>query len=121
MGWFQKTLYGVDLDAEQARSDDLDQKLREQNQKALARGAIDQKTYEITAAHVDAQAQNVEAEVDQAFDEGWNEGTANIRNGIADVVTSPLKLISWKLWVIGGIALFFYMGGAVFLKGRLNK
>lgn len=120
MGWFQKAIYGVDLDEEQSRSDDLDAKLREQNEKARAVGKYDQKTYEQAQAHVDDQAQDVMAEVDTAFDEGWQDGVSNIRNGVADVVTAPLSLISWKLWIIGAIALFVYMGGGFWLKGRLK-
>ena len=96
-GWAEKLFTGVDLDAEQQRSDELDQKLLEQNQKALDRGVYSQQQFEESNGRILAGHQDVKAEVGEAFQEGLKEGVDNVRNTIGDVVTSPFQLISWKL------------------------
>jgi hypothetical protein len=120
-GWAEKLFTGVDLEAEQKRSDDLDKQLLEQNQKALERGVYTEQQFEESNGRIEAGAVDVDKEVGAAFAEGLNDGVNNVRNTIGDVATSPFQLISWKLWIVGAIALFFYMGGAGMLKGILKK
>lgn len=120
-GWAEKLFYGESSADLQAESDELDRKLAEQNQKALERGAITPEVFQQTQDNIAAGRIDAQGEINQAFDEGWDEGKANIRQTVGDVVTSPLGLISWKIWILGGLALLVYMGGWARLRNILKK
>jgi hypothetical protein len=105
MSWFQKIIYGVDLDAEQARQNELDVQLKAMNDKALSDGVYDQSTYDAAEAHrAQTYLPNVAGDVGAAFDTGWNEGAANIRHTIGatvdGIVVTPFKVIPWQVWLI---------------------
>ena len=122
MAWYQKLLYGVDLDEEQARENQLDQALAEQNKKDLAKGVYDQTAYDAAEAHRQASyIDDVAGQVNTAFVEGLGDGVSNVRSAVGDAVTFPLRLISWKIWLLAGVAVFFYMGGGLWLRGVLNR
>jgi len=122
MSWYQKVLYGVDLDEEQAKQNELDAQLKIMNDKALADGKWDNDTYQLAEQHrVDSQINDVQGEVDKAFNSGLQDGIDNIRGGIGKTINFPFRLIPWQVYVIAGIALFFWMGGAALLKGRLAR
>ena len=115
MGWFDKLIYGVDLDEEQARQDNLDRQLAAQNQADLNNGTYDQETFDAAERNRrESYIGNVEAQVGEAFAEGWNEGASNIRNGTGSVVgtliSTPFKLIPWQLWLIGLLYLAWNFG-----------
>jgi hypothetical protein len=105
MSWFQKIIYGVDLDEEQARQNELDAQLKAMNDDALARGIYDQSTWDAAEAHrTQTYLPDVAGDVSKAFDTGWNEGAANIRNTIGStvnrIVSTPFKVIPWQVWLI---------------------
>lgn len=59
------------------------------------------------------------------FKEGAKEGLNNVTGTISDTIAGVIKSvwasIPWQLWLVAGVALFFWMGGLQLLKGRLNK
>ncbi len=66
------------------------------------------------------------------FVEGAKEGLQNVLEapgkavdavggGLTTLVGGILKGVPWWLWLVAGAALFFYMGGATLLRGRLAK
>ena len=105
---------GIDPDEEQRRQDELDAALREQNQ--LDREKYGEKWYAQADAHVTAGAINVSKEIDDAFGEGWQDGINGIRNTAGAIIGTPFKLVPANAYVLGAIALFFWAGGAKFLK-----
>jgi hypothetical protein len=119
--WVEKLFTGYSSEELQAESDRADRALAEQNQKAYERGAIDLPTYQETQDNIARGQINASAEIGGAFNEGLKEGVDSVRVTIGDVVTSPFKLIDWRLYLVGALVLFFYMGGAEFLKGILKK
>ena len=56
------------------------------------------------------------------FAEGFDDGVTSIRDTIGSAVSTlnPLRLIPWNVWLIGGVILFFYMGGGTSLLGSLK-
>lgn len=122
MSWYQKVLYGVDLDEEQAKQNELDAQLKKMNDDALAAGKWDNATYQAAEQHrVDSQINDVQGEVDKAFNSGLQDGIDNIRGGIGKTINFPFRLIPWQVYVIGAVFLFFYMGGAELLRGSLTR
>lgn len=122
MSWWQKMVYGEDLDEEQARQNDLDAKLAAENKRDLDAGVYDKKTFDTAEAHrIAGQINDVHGEVAAAFDEGWDEGVDNIRNTAGSALSLPLRLIPPIGWVLLVVALLVYMGGWAKLGGLLNK
>jgi hypothetical protein len=119
--WAAKLFTGEDPAELQAESDRLDAQLSEQNREAHERGAINDATYAETNENIARGKLNVDEEITGAFNEGLQEGVDNVRGTIGDIVTAPLKLIDWRLYIIAGIALFLYMGGAKYLRGLIPK
>src|SRR4051812_11072860 len=113
--WAEKLFTGYSSADLQAESDKLDSDLAAQNEAAHERGAVSDDVYRETQDNIAAGSINAEAEISGAFDEGLKEGVDNVRGTIGDIVTAPLKLIDWRVWIVGAIALFFYMGGARYL------
>lgn len=128
MSFFSRWLYGVDLDEEQARNDQLNRELAAENQRArdkyenLYGTAFADDYYAQAEAHrAGSNIVDVDGEVADAFGEGFNDGIANIRGVAGDVIGTPFKLIPWQLWALAGVALFIWAGGADWLKGRLAR
>lgn len=121
MGLFDRWVIGIDLDAEQARSDALDQALREENQRDLASGAIDRAAFDLSNEQINGGYIDVNKEVGDAFTEGFNDGVKNISDTAGSAISLPFRLIPWQGYVIAAVVLFLYMGGASTLRGRLAK
>lgn len=131
-------LYGAP--ALQEQSSQLDQKLADINNQALASGKVDQQTYDQTVAHLAQQVQdtaNITGSIDAAAVQGVIEGYQNELSAIqavpefagklaGDVLTAATKGVSagvgsigkglfgslpWWVWVGGAVALFIYLGG----------
>jgi hypothetical protein len=131
MGWFSRTFYGVDLDEEQARQDDLDRRLREMNERDYGRGgrlyerisaergeAAADETYQDVLDNLESsRIDDVEAQVRDAFYEGLQDGTRNIQRGF----DFSFGAIPWQLWAAGAVALFLWAGGGAWLKGVFKK
>lgn len=135
MGWFQKLVYGVDLEEEQRRQDELDAQLREMNERDYAPGgriyerieaergtdAADD-TYQDALENLDeSRIDNVEGDVNDAFREGLEEGYGNIRDTVAAPFKIAWNILPWQVWVAAAVALFLYMGGGLWLRGILGK
>jgi hypothetical protein len=115
MGWFQKVIYGVDLDEEQARGDRADAELAALNRRELDEGTWTQDIYDVAERQrLESLTGDVQAQVGDSFEQGWNEGADNIRNTVGStintVVGTPLKLIPWQLWLAGAVYLAFRLG-----------
>lgn len=122
MNWPSWLVGGVDISAEQQRSNELDAQLAALNQKALADGTYNQSTFDQAEFNRQrGQVADVNAEVSTAFGQGIQDGANNIRGAVGSAVSFPFKLIPWQLWAVGAVALFFYMGGGLWLKGILKK
>lgn len=121
MAWYQKLLYGVDLDEEQKRQDELDRQLAALNKQRVESGGWDQAAYDLAEANRQASyIADVAGQVDASFGEGWHEGAAAIRGetgeGINTVLLSALKIVPWQLWLLAGLWLFLKTGGVKSLK-----
>jgi hypothetical protein len=140
MSLWSKTLSlftGVDLDAEQARSDKLDQATRDLNQEYLERGLWTQDQYDEAMANLDTGNQSTGAAdvvgaVTEEAQAGLQEGLDNVLNAPGKVVGAAgqgagqllwgiVKSIPWWAWFGAGVALFIWMGGLALLRGRLAK
>lgn len=130
MGWFQKLVYGVDLEEEQARSNNLNDQLAAMNKADLDSGKYDKATYAAAESnrvksYEDEGGADVAATVQDAFDQSISENTSSIRKGLTSVITEPLKilfkLIPWPVWLAAAAFVFFYLGGEVWLRKLLAK
>ena len=137
MGFFQKWLYGIDLEEEQRRADELERQRQEMNKGYEPGGDIYEriKQQRGAAAADDAYSQvlaqdqnqdiNVEKEVDEAFWEGWDEGYENITGGVRETIRAPFTFawdsIPWQLWAGGLVFLLYYMGGWTWLEKRFLR
>ena len=83
--------------------------------------------------YADLQKQN-EAKLDEQFEDGkigpvryYQNSSLNnsLTDGYEDLgnkgVGGLFKLVPWYVWVLGALALFFYLGGFSRLKGVLKK
>jgi hypothetical protein len=138
MGWFSKIFYGVDLDEERKRSDELDAMIAAENEKDYGPGGVVyNKTVEekgITAANQqweEVQARqaaddhpDIEKEVNDAFYEGLEEGFENTTGAIKSTLAAPFKFtfaaLPWQVLVGAAVLLFFYMGGGRWLRNILK-
>jgi hypothetical protein len=122
MSWYQKLLYGVDLDEEQARQNDLDAQLARENKADLDSGVYDQATFDAAEANrVKSYIGDVEGQVTDEFKKGLTESVDSVRAGVGNVVGLPFRLVPWQLWLIGLAALFVYMGGWMWLRGAFLR
>jgi hypothetical protein len=120
MSFLQEWIYGVDLDAEQKRSDDLDAALARENKADLDNGTFTQAIYDEAEANRARGSINVEREVNDAFKEGFNDGVDNIRDAAGSALALPFRLIPPIAWVIIAIGLFFYLGGGVAVRKKVT-
>jgi hypothetical protein len=119
MGWFQKLVYGVDLDAEQRRQNELDAQLAAANREKLDSGDWSQKTYDIASQQLNESYIDVNAQVDQAFSQGASDGATAIRTTVGgtinNVVAGTFAVVPWQIWLIGLGWAFFSFGGPKWL------
>lgn len=128
--WIRTKTLGVDLEEEQRIGAEQDAKIKAYQDQKLADQEWTPAQYETAQEHwVAGQTGDVVAQVDQAFEEGWDEGKDNISSGIKGtlnkVVADPIKALlgglPWWLWLGAGLAVFFYFGGAGWLKKQMEK
>src|SRR5687768_332239 len=113
MSLFEKWIYGVDPAEEQRRQDALEAALAAENEKDRAR--YGDKWFEEAQGNLEKSKIDERAEVDQAFDEGLQEGADNVTAVISKpfeiagtAVGSVLKAFPWWLWVAGLAVAGFY-------------
>lgn len=133
MGWFkdaetwvESKVTGVDLAAEQARGDQLDQTIAQQQQQALDQGIWTQDQYDKAQADAAQGATgDVTQQVTDAAEQGAIEGLQNLQQGVKNTLAGTIDgifgLIPWQLWILGGIALFVYLGGLTFLRHKITR
>jgi hypothetical protein len=143
MAWFglDKLFLGVDLSAEQQRSQELDAAIQQKNQQLADTYNYDPNYVanagaDIAAGNASTGANDVVGAVDSDFAAGMQEGFQNVLQAPGKAVGAVgdaagtlgwgiLKNIPWWVWIGGAIALFIWMGGgellAVSLRGRLAR
>jgi len=133
MSLISKYLWGVDLEAEQRRGQQLDADLAELNRRKLESGQYTQEEYQRAEANRLAGATgNVAGEVRSEFYAGAREGANNVLNfpgqvvgtvgqGAGQLLGGVLAAVPWWVWLGGLAALFVWMGGLTLLKGRLAQ
>lgn len=112
MSWIQRVLYGVDLDEEQYRQNQLDAALAAEN--AKDREKYGDAWFEEVSANLEESRIDVEAEVDREFEVGLQEGADNVTSVISKpfeiagkAAGSVLSAFPWWIWMIGLAALAF--------------
>lgn len=116
MSWIQRYLYGVDLDEEQSRANDLDAAQAADLERS--RSKYTDANFKAAQLHITADdAPHVQADVDQAFDEGLQEGSENISGVIRKpfeiggvAIASVLKGIPWWVWLSSAVLLAWKLG-----------
>ncbi len=126
--WFRTQATGVDLDAEQKRSDAADAALVKLNTDAEYLARLTPEDQMVVAEHLVQQVADSKAlsgQVDSAFVTGLKEGfdaEVQLVHDSADAVGSTVwKAIPLWVWGAGAVGLFLYMGGGPFLKGILPR
>jgi hypothetical protein len=139
MAWLglDKLFLGVDLSAEQARSDQLDSQIQAANAKLEAAGAVPAgytmaAAQDIVAGDNSTGTTDVVASVDSEFAAGAKQGLDNVLAAPGKVVGAVggasgsllwgiLKNIPWWAWLVGLAAGFVWLGGLELLRGRLAR
>jgi len=115
----------------QAQSDALDAQRGQLNQGTYAR-IESQQGQEAADRWLDQVNQNeaasyygtVEQQINSDFNEGASEGYDNVTGGIRSAINFPLRFIwdalPWWVWVGGAGALFWYLGGAVWIRRKVT-
>jgi hypothetical protein len=104
---------GVDSEAEQARQDDLDAKIRAENERDRLKYGED--WFAQTERNLGNGAiADVEGEVDDAFWQGWGEGADNIRSVVGGTIDGDsgglASAIPWQVWAAGAAFLAYKLG-----------
>jgi hypothetical protein len=126
---------GYDAEAEQKRSQQLDQGLSNYNDSTNYYDRLDAQNRAAAYAHLQQQQADtatIPQQVDAGFAEGLQQGLQNELGYVRTVSDTTNEIlgslgksifgaIPWWFWLFGLLALFLYMGGGQFLKGRLAK
>lgn len=139
MSWLglDKLLLGVDLSAEQQRSNQLDQQIQQANQNLedagyVPAGYTDLAAQDIAAGNASTGANDVVGSVNSEAAAGAAQGLNNvltapgkaigaIGSGASTLLWGILKNIPWWAYLAGAAALFVWMGGLTLLRGRLAR
>jgi hypothetical protein len=120
MGWLQKALYGIDLDEEQRRQEELDAQLAALNRQKLLERSWNLTQYELATAQLEASDVDIKAQVAQAWTEGLAEGAADVRGvvggSINSVIGTAASSIPWQIWFAAMVWVFFAAGGPKWLS-----
>jgi len=65
------------------------------------------------------QLENKNAAAAAGFKEGLGDGLKNIKDSVTGF--GLFKLVPIWVWIVAGIVVFFWIGGAAWSKGRLNR
>lgn len=123
---------GMSQEELQAQSDALDAQRGQLNQSTYARiqsqqgqEAADRWLGQVQTNDARANNGTVEEQINDAFNEGASEGYQNVTGAIRTGINWPMKFIwdALPLWVWIGAAgaLFWYLGGGVWIRKSLTK
>lgn len=116
---------GIDSEQVQADMDRADAWNAARNKQLYDEGKMTAANYQIAVEHINEGRIDVNAEVGAAFDEGLADGYDNVTGAIKDTIAAPFKFafasLPWHVYAIAAGVLFWYMGGAVFIKGIFKK
>lgn len=104
---------------------ELDAKNRALTQKKYEAGLLSAGQRDLADKHYDeTSALLYDGQISESFDEGLAQGYQNVTGAIKTTLAAPFKFtwasIPWQLWLAGGLALVWYMGGFRRLKGVLT-
>lgn len=123
-GWGD--LWSVMTGAEQRRGEELDRRLAELNRDALESNRWTQEQFNAAEANrLDGATGNTRGEVIEAAAEGAVEGLVslpdNVRRGVDGAARWTLSAVPWWAWIVGGVALFVYLGGGAVVRAQLAR
>ena len=89
---------------EQARGEELDRRIAEEQAKLLARGIWTDDQYSAAVANTQGnQSSGYDTQIRTAFGEGVSEGADNIRGAVGDTINSVTgtvgSIIPWQVWL----------------------
>lgn len=121
-GWWAD-IFAPGAEAEGAR---LDAALDAQNKRLLDKGLISTADYQSRAERLNqTSATHYDEQIAESFQDGAKEGYQNVTGAIKDTLKAPFQFawdsIPWIVWLVLALALFWWLGGLVWLKGRLAK
>lgn len=121
MSWLPDWVTGFDREAYEAGLE-ADKRNAEITEGLRERGRMSEEDYQVASEHyADAAAYDPDKAINEATAEGFQDGIRNVRGTLGDILSVPFKLIPPIGWVIIAGVAFWYMGGALFLKGSLKR
>jgi hypothetical protein len=99
----------------------LQSRLAEQTAAKQKAGTISDEDLALNRSLIKSSLENQNAAAAAGFMEGLQEGRQNIKTGIGNFISEVLGTIPWQLWLLAGVALFLWLGGMTWLRGRLPK
>ncbi len=135
MSWYNpftwQVVTGVDLTAEQARAEKIDQQRQALDEQAIRDGKWDDAALRQVEINRQAEAaagydSGYDAQVSQAAAEGAKEGLSTMQSGVKDTLTgaatfglqSVLGFVPWWVWLLGLAYLGWQVGA---FKGFLKR
>lgn len=114
MSLFSRWILGVDVEAEQAKSDSLDAQLRELNAEAERRGVITPEQRRASDARIESAAP-VSDQIGSEFSAGWREGADNVSDAFTGVISGTGRVVgdavAAPLWgVVRGLPWWAWVG-----------
>ena len=116
----------------QRQSDELDAQRGQLNQSTYARiqsqqgqAAADRWLGQVAVNEEASDYGTVEEQVSESFNEGLSEGYENVTGTIRSGINWPLKFLwdalPWWVWLGGLGAVFWYLGGGVWIRRKLTS
>jgi len=87
--------------------------------------AADKANKQVQADLASSQTGDVTGQVSDTFNQALSDETKGIGSAGSGFISSLLKnlfnVIPWQVWLIGGLALFVWLGGLELLRGVIHK
>ncbi len=122
MSWWAN-IFAPGAEAEGARLDAL---LDAQNRRLLEKGRISTDDYVARAERLNqTSAVHYDAQIAESFADGAAQGYDNVTGAIKETLKAPFRFawdsIPFIVWVALAVGVFAWLGGFVWIKGRLAK
>jgi len=120
------SLVDIFYPGETQRADDLEEQNRILNQRKLEKGQVSEEWVDRQQEAFDSTGSSTyNAEIAEAAAEGAAEGLASMPGKVCGALSGVagwgLAFVPWWGWIIGAGAVFYYLGGFVYLRGILAK